>query len=74
MVTGNARDSGSDKAGLGWATKGGTIGDPKEVEVNASARGPKVRHKGDEDEADDGRNTTTGKGGNTPAWDTIDDP
>ena len=50
------------------------MGELKEVEVNASARGPRVRHKGDEDEADNGHDTTTGKGGNVPAWDITDDP
>ena len=73
-VAGNARDSGTDEAELGWATKGGMMGEPKEVEVDASARGPRVRHKGDEDEADNGHDTPTGKGGDIPAWDTTDDP
>ena len=67
MVAGNARDSRTDEARLGWATKGGTIGEPKGVEVNASTREPKVKHKGDEDKADNGRDTTTGGGSDIPA-------
>ena len=67
MVAGNARDSWTNEVELGWATKGGTMGEPKEVEVNALARGPKVRHRGDEDKADNGRDTTTGGGGDIPA-------
>ena len=65
-VAENASDSGTDKAGLGWATNDSTMGEPKEVEVNASARGPRVRYKGDEDKADNGRDTTMGGGGDIP--------
>ena len=50
------------------------MGEPKEVEIDASTQGPRVRHKGDEDEADSGRNTPTDKGGDIPAWDTTNDP
>ena len=67
MVAGNARDSGTDEAGLGWATKGSTMGEPKEVVVKASTRGPRVRHKGDEDEAHNGHDTTTSGGSDIPA-------
>ena len=38
------------------------MGEPKEVEVNASAQGLTVRHKGDEGKVDNGRDTTTGGG------------
>ena len=73
-VAGNARDSGTAEVGLGCATKGGTVGEPKEVEVDATARRPRVGHKGDEDKADSGRDTTTSKGGDILAWDTTDNP
>ena len=49
------------------------MGEPKEVEINASTQGPRVRHKGDKDEAGGRRDTTTGKGCDTLAWDTTDD-
>ena len=50
------------------------MGEPREVEVNASAGGPRVRHKGDEDGADSGCDTTMGKGGDIPAWDITEGP
>ena len=73
-VVGNAKDSEVGKDGPGRAIKGGMTGEPEGVKVDASARGPKDRRKGDESTAGSGRGATAGEGGDTPVWDTIDDP
>ena len=46
-------------------------GEPEDVKVDASARGPKARHEGT---SDSGRDATAVEGGDTATWDTADDP
>ena len=71
---GNTNDSKAGKDGPGRANKGGKAGEPEEVKGDASTRGPKARCEGDEGTSDNGRDATAGERGDTPAWDTIDDP
>ena len=63
MVIEDIEDSMAGTTGLGWATKGGTIGEPERGKVSDLAGGPEVRHKGEEDTTNDGCDAKTCKGG-----------
>ena len=47
-MIGNTKDSKAGKDRPGRAIKGGMIGEPEGVKVDASARGLKARREGDE--------------------------
>ena len=73
-TAGDTEDSKAGKGGSGRANKVGKVGEPEEVKGDASARGPKAGHERDEGTSDSGRDATVGEKGDTPAWDTVDNP